>query len=217
MIEIFTVVKDAEDIVEYYINHYRTAFPGCIINIYDNNSKDKTVEICKAYSCNVFNFPKYTEFLLQDFKNGVWKKSSADWVIVCDIDELLQITLEDLQVLDPECNAISTIGYNMISSSPTIDWSSLTQGSYSKMYSKSVMFKPQSIKNINYCIGAHMCNPSPKFVYSKKIFNLLHYSKNYLCIENYIRSIKEKNPLLPINYQYLYKELVIKEGVKTVK
>jgi hypothetical protein len=105
----------------------------------------------------------------------------------------------------------------MISSSPTIDWSSLTQGSHCEMYSKSVMFKPQSIKDINYCVGAHMCNPSPKFVYSKKIFNLLHYSKNYLCIENFTRSIKEKNPILPINYQYLYKELVIKQGVKTVK
>ena len=47
MIEIFTVVKDAEDIIDFYIDHYRTAFPDCIINIYDNNSSDNTGKIWK--------------------------------------------------------------------------------------------------------------------------------------------------------------------------
>lgn len=217
MIEIFTVVKDAEDIIDFYIDHYRTAFSDCIINIYDNNSSDNTVKICKEKGCNMFVFPEYTEFKLQELKNNVWKKSKADWVIICDVDELLQITEEDLKQLPESCTAISTKGYNMISSGPTTDWQSLTKGTHSHMYSKSVMFKPQSIKEINYCIGAHMCRPTPNFNYSKEVFKLLHYSKNYMCIENFKQSILEKKPALDMNYQYIYKELVTKYGIETVK
>ena len=40
-------------------------------------------------------FPEYVR-KETDFKNNIWKNSNADWVIICDIDELLQIDEEEL-------------------------------------------------------------------------------------------------------------------------
>jgi len=184
-VEIFTAIKDEEHILPFFINHYRNAFPECIINIYDNNSTDKSVEICKANNCNVFDFPDFIPYLkediLTDLKNNVWKKSDADWIIVCDIDELLEITNHDVLHLQDNVNIITTQGYNMIDiTDNNLSIDNLKHGVPTITYSKSIMFKNKSIKEINYSLGSHTADPQPTPVYSNSVYKLLHYnSKNF--------------------------------------
>ena len=47
-ITIHTVAYNEEKIVKYFIEHYRNRFPNCIIKIWDNFSKDNTVDIAKS-------------------------------------------------------------------------------------------------------------------------------------------------------------------------
>lgn len=206
-IEIFTVIKNEENILPFFINHYRTAFPDCIINFYDNNSTDNSVEICKLQHCNVFDFPDFIPYvkeeILIDLKNNIWKNSSADWIIICDVDELLQINSEELKSLSDDVNVISTKGYNMIDiTSDNLPVDQLTHGNYAPPYNKNIMFKNKSVQEINYTLGAHQCNPLPNPVFSSKIFKLLHYNKYGFTLETFrkrfeiINQSKSKNELI---------------------
>ena len=126
-----------------------------------------------------------TEELLKDWKNNIWKNSDADWIIVCDIDELLETSMNDLLSLQESVNVIKTQGYNMID--VTLDdlpIEQLTYGAPSEGYSKSVMFKNKSITEINYLGGAHTAYPSPDPVYSDNIYKLLHYKKQNFSLKN---------------------------------
>lgn len=188
-VEIFTAIKNEEDILPFFINNYRKAFPNCIINIYDNNSTDKSVEICKANNCNVFDFPDFIphvkEELLTDLKNNIWKNSDADWIIVCDVDELLDMSMNDLLSLEESVNVIKIQGYNMIDvTEDDLPIEKLTYGSPSEGYSKLVMFKNKSINEINYSPGAHTANPLPDPIFSDNVFNLLHYKKQNFSLKN---------------------------------
>ena len=103
-VDIYTVLKNEEELLPFYLEHYKTRFPGCVIHIYDNNSTDQSVSICKAAGCIIYPFPDFipyvNEELLQEHKNTCWKNSKADWIIVCDTDELIQIDHRDLVKLD---------------------------------------------------------------------------------------------------------------------
>ena len=50
-VDIYTVLKNEEELLPFYLEHYKTRFPGCVIHIYDNNSTDQSVSICKAAGC----------------------------------------------------------------------------------------------------------------------------------------------------------------------
>mgnify|MGYP000341654859 CR=1 FL=1 len=191
-VEIFTAIKNEEDILPFFINHYINAFPECIINIYDNNSTDKSVEICKANNCNVFNFPDFIPYvkeeLLTDLKNNIWKNSNADWIIVCDVDELLDISMSDLLHLQENVSIIKTQGYNMIDvTEDDLPIEKLTYAAPSESYSKLVMFKNKIINEINYSLGAHTANPQPNPVYSNGIYKLLHYNSKNFTLKNLLK------------------------------
>ena len=195
-VEIFTVIKNEEHILPFFINHYRNAFSECIINIYDNNSTDKSIEICKANNCNVFDFPDFIPYLkedvLTDLKNNVWKNSNADWIIVCDVDELLQITENNIQVLPVDVNIISTKGYNMIDlNNENLSLEKLVYGVYAPPYCKKIMFKNKYISDMNYEIGAHKCNPVPMPVYSEHVYTLLHYNKHNFTLETFYKNFED--------------------------
>lgn len=188
-VEIFTVVKDAMYILPYYIEHYRSAFPGCKINMYDNGSTDGTIEYCLEHGCTVTPFLEYRVYMnepvLQKLKNNVWKTSDADWFIVCDIDELIQITQEDVLKLDPKINIIQFKGYNMVDKDGLKDPTKFCYGFPTKPYDKCCMFT-RGVGEINYLPGAHECKPK-KPVYSKYQFNLLHYNKSWFSLEEFTK------------------------------
>ena len=203
-VEIYSIMKNEERILPLYLEHYKTAFPGCVINVYDNGSTDKSVELCREAGCNIHKFPKYEEILLQEFKNTVWKSSKADWIIVCDADELLQVNEADLDQLG-DVDVIWFKGYNMLDVEFNSDPRSFHTGSECPIYDKQAMFR-RSVKNMNYSIGAHLANPVPAPRYSKHKFFLLHYNKSWFTMENFVKAFsKSPKKIIEESYKQLTK------------
>ena len=208
-VEIFTVVKDGEYILPLYLEHYQNAFPGCVINIYDNNSSDNSVKLCRNAGCVIRNFPDYSFDIEQAHKNSVWKNSTADWVIVCDQDELVQISASDLLQLKSSINVIQFRGYNMLSTGKQKDPKLFDHGFPSQMYDKCLMFKP-TITEIGYTLGSHFIAPKPKPTYSQFQFNLYHYNKSWFTLAEFI---KRHSPARKEDLITVYK-IALKDKIK---
>jgi hypothetical protein len=120
-------------------------------------------------------------------KNSAWKSSrgKADFVIVCDMDELLynpdpatwlrMLKKCSYTVVRPE-------GYQMVSEKlPPFNDEPITTVirtgvMASDKYSKTVLFDPGKITEINFAMGCHTSEPSGNVkIFSSEDTKLLHY------------------------------------------
>jgi len=111
-------------------------------------------------------------------KNNCWKKSKADWVIVCDADEILiapsRLTLE-INANDG-FTIYKTIGFDVVSfEMPIRSYSEIRNGYRNENYSKSVIFNPREIKEINFKYGCHVSKPVGNVSYHPQPLILMHY------------------------------------------
>jgi len=177
-IEIHTVVKNGGEYVPLFLQHYQQAFPECSIFIYDNGSTDDTKKLCMKAGCTIKPFQHYSEAILQQHKNTVWQTSKADWVIICDIDELVQVNQADIDALPEDVNILTFEGWQIFSrTGKKAPLGDLTYGVRAIEFDKYAMFKP-GYKRVVYNIGAHTATTNGKK--SKQIFKLLHYNTKYL-------------------------------------
>ncbi len=101
-----------------------------------------------------------TEGVLDDrayleVKNHEWKEHrDADYVIVCDADEILY----NIPFGIPS-DIYRAVGYNMYSESIPMDWNEIQVGYTESAYSKVIMFNPKIVKEINYGYGCHGAKP----------------------------------------------------------
>jgi hypothetical protein len=162
-IEVFAICYNEEALLPYFLRHY-SSFADKIV-IYDNYSTDRSVEICRENPIvEVIKYgsgDKIRDDIYLQIKNNCWKGSSAKWVIICDIDELvyhpnIREVLEKCEhsIIEPEL-------YNMYSDKfPT------TRG---QIYQEVVMgiqgggkknlFQVKKVYEINYDPGCHVANP----------------------------------------------------------
>jgi len=162
------------------IDHYRARFPGCRIVVYDNMSTDETVKITRANGCEVVPFDTDNQFQDRrhmDIKNNCWKNASTNWVLTCDLDELLDINERELKMEDKLGTSIITPeGYDMVDMEDGSSIAELKYGARQEGYDKYCLFNKRFIREMNYGIGAHECNPEGIIKYSKKAYKLYHYS-----------------------------------------
>lgn len=164
-IDVFALCFNEEHILPSFIAHYKSM--GAHITVYDNNSTDKSVEILTQNGCIVIPYESNGQIrddIYVNIKNNCWKKSRADWVIVCDIDEFIKVDFDINKY-----TIINTCGYDMIGPPGS------NLGVANPWYSKHIMFRPKFIKEINYKIGGHRCSPIGKVAGSVEIAPLLHY------------------------------------------
>lgn len=184
MITVYTVTYNEELMIQFMIDHYRTRFPSCRIVIYDSISADNTVKIAYANSCEVRTFDHYGRFEESrhvNIKNNCWKDSLTDWVLMCDLDELLDINLEQLKMEeDLGTSMVRSEAYDMVDMEDKLDIAGIKYGARADPQDKSYLFNKKYIKEINYASGCHSCNPEGKIVHSKKAYKLYHY-----CFINY--------------------------------
>ena len=183
MITIYTLTYNEELMIEFFINHYRNRFPNCNIVIYDNESTDNTVDIAKKYGCEIITYSTDNTLSDQkylDIKNNCWKESKTDWNIICDCDELIEVTYEDL--LNEEklgTNFFKFEGYSMMNNTDNINIPEMKYGFRDPGYGKDYLFDKKYINEINYAPGCHTSNPTltnqNKLKYSDKIYRALHY------------------------------------------
>jgi len=160
------------------------------IFVYDNMSTDGSDEIYKKYD-NVtvvkWETPdkKYNDVSLAEMKSNVYKisrKFKADWVVMCDCDELLyhENLLDKLKEYKEQGITMPKIdGHDMFSEEfPEYDGGLLTDkvkiGSetYAPMC-KNIIFNP--MLDIKYAPGAHASAANGSVVSKEAELKLLHY------------------------------------------
>lgn len=179
MITIYTLAFNEDVFLQYMIDHYKNKFPNCKMVLYDNQSNDKTKEIAINNGCEVIYFDTNNEIDDQKFiqmKNNCWKSATTDWVLVCDVDELLNINAEELQKEnDNGTTIIRAEGWNMVNMQDNYDFANIKHGTRVPQYDKAYLFKRSEISDINYSIGGHTYNPNGRIKLSDNAYKLYHY------------------------------------------
>jgi hypothetical protein len=230
-VNIYLLCYNEELIIQHTINHYRKIFPDCNITIYDNMSSDSSELIAKKNNCNVIKFntkDEDNELIKRKLINTCWKNIKKGWIIVADMDEWLDITMNDLiEELNKGTCILSIKGCDMIGESNSIllddiDLNSINKYIDNSNMSKKICFLREKIINMNYNAGHHKCNPesNKQIIYSQKIYNLKHM--NFLglpYITNKIINRYKRNQLMQkikLNIHYTDDVNKITEQYKTL-
>lgn len=178
MITIYTTAYNEEIFLQFMIDHYRQRFPSCHIVVYDNYSTDNTESIAIHNNCEVIKHDtneQVNDQLLTNLKNNCWKNAKTEWVLVCDVDELLNINESQLKLEDEAgTTIIAPTGYNMVNMQDNFDFVNIKYGCRHSGFDKKCLFKRTAVQEINYLPGAHLCNPVGNIKYSGS-YDLYHY------------------------------------------
>ena len=215
-IDIFLLCYNEELLLPHTLNFYKTNFPNATIHIVDNYSTDSSCDIAEKNDCKIIKYDsngQQDERILIGVRSHIWKKHVTEgWVIMCDMDEWLNITEADLENEENMGKTIiTTNGVNMVGESNTIDFSDINlfeikKGVYDERYSKKICFKYPDV-NMEYWWGAHTATAYGNVLYSDKTYLLKHY--NYLgeqyLIEKYCKRYErnQKSRELGMNGHYL--------------
>ncbi len=187
-----------ELLLPFTLKHYRNRFPSAHFVLVDNNSTDRSHEIAKENNMEIRYFDsenKQCEELMMHIRNTIWNDIQDGWVIMCDMDEWLEINEE--QLLQEELKGttiITTEGFEIIGDSTIQDLSDinifeLNKGVRSEDISKRILFKVPDVK-INFWWGAHKCFPQGNVKYSESKYILKHM--NILGQEYLIKKYKNR-------------------------
>ena len=177
-IHLYSLCWNEEVMLPYTLRHYSQFCSRMVF--FDNGSTDKSIEIINSFP-NTEIIPFESDGTFRDdihmtIKNHCWKSScgEADFVIVCDCDELLYH--EDLipyleRKKKDGYTVLSSIWCTMVSEEvPQSDGFITNHIQYGKAYyprygqdypyQKTSIFSPDDIAEMNYTAGAHSCNPS---------------------------------------------------------
>ena len=203
-IHVYSVCYNEEIMLPYFLKHYSKFVDK--ITIYDNFSTDNSVEIIKKYSgVEIIPFNTNNECAeeeLTNLRNNCWKGSTCDWVIVCDIDEIIYhpYLLDKLyEISDNGYSIIKTVGCQMISETlPSTHYqiyNELKMGFYDIMYSKPCILNPNKVTELNLTYGSHfLVEPKGEInIFYSSDIKLLHYkhiSREYETNKNSENSIR---------------------------
>lgn len=178
-ITLFTMAFNEHLLLQFMIDHYRTRFPNIHFVVFDNESTDDTKEIALKNGCEVRNYSTggtIDDFKLRDLKNSCWRMADTDWVLVCDVDELLDINEKELELEEQNGSTIiKSEGYNMINMKNDFDLDGIVDGERFDAYDKAYLFNKKFITSINYECGAHRCRPEGLVKMSEKAYLAYHY------------------------------------------
>lgn len=210
------------EILEFSYNFYKSRFPGAKFILHDNQSTDGSKELALklGYEVKTFNTNNQMDEMTQtNLRNSCWKNDDADWIIVCDTDELIDINEQDLINEEISNNTIiRTEGYNMINLKNNKGLNDMEYGFSDSEYGKCLIFKKSHISEMEWAVGSHSCKPKGSLIsYTQKKYNLLHYkfiSEDYVInrYKNLFERQSEKN--IKNNWCYHYK--VKEDGIRNL-
>jgi glycosyltransferase involved in cell wall biosynthesis len=197
-ITIFLLCYNEELLLPLALKHYRDRFPTAKFVLVDNYSTDNSHNIAKENDMEIKQFESsncQNEETMMHIRNNIWRDVTSGWVIMCDMDEWLEITEKDLiNEEEKGTTIITTNGFNIVGNSKTIDLSdidifSLNEGVYNDNFSKRILFKVPDVE-INFWWGAHTCRPLGNVIYSENIYILKHM--NYLGAEYLVEKHRKR-------------------------
>lgn len=164
-INLYTFLYNEEHILPYFLKHY-SKYVNKIV-VYNNQSTDNSVKILNDWKeCEIeiieYNTDNhYDEQTLIDLKNNCWKGDDSDYVIVCDVDELLyHPNLDEFIKKQPYVDYFTPTGYHMMGEEIPTDYTKqiyeiIKNGTPDNQYNKNVLFKRENVTDTNYSPGAH--------------------------------------------------------------
>lgn len=230
VIHYYSICWNEEKILPFVLDYYTSICEKIVIM--DNESDDNSTSIIKSYAhTEVRSYSSNGEIrddIYLEIKNNIWKESigKADWVIVCDTDEILYHPnlvgkLDELK--EKGISIIKPHGFDMYAESfPEKSLLEISNGiKDNRFLGKCIIFNPNLIKEINYSIGSHRCYPTGKLKYYKKEdIKLLHYK--YIGVEYFInRNEKHQSRLSNYNKEnnfgihYMLEKEVVKKNFYT--
>ncbi len=190
IVHLYALCWNEEKFLPFFLDYY-SSFVNKIV-IYDNYSDDNSEKIIRQFkNTEIIKYDSKGEIddlLYLEIKNNAWKKSrgKADFVIVCDLDEILyaeEIETEISKLIENKYTIIKPFGYSMFNEvlpefikGIKITDIIKTGVPDDRWYSKSILFNPNKILEVNYFKGCHNCRPKGKVkFYKSENFKLLHY------------------------------------------
>ncbi|MEI6406279.1 MAG: glycosyltransferase family 2 protein [Actinomycetes bacterium] len=158
-VDIYVPCFNEERIIPYLHKWYAHRLPGASFHIFDNESSDNTVAAALDLGCTVTTFStsgQYDEGSLRDLRNSAWKTSTAEYVIVCDADEFLEV--DEVLLGNQKPVLVKGIGYNMFGDG-TQSLDQIDRGLRNTWYDKWLCFRPDSIIDMRLSEGSHTAQP----------------------------------------------------------
>ena len=187
-ITLYTFLYNEQEILPYFLKHY-SQFVNKIV-VYNNMSTDNSIQIlndwkeCEIEIRDYDTNNQYDEASLMNFRSNCWKECNSDYVIVCDMDELLyHPDLIGFIKKQSYVDYFTPTGYNMVGEEVPTDYTKqiydiIKVGTKHIGYSKCVLFKRKNVNETNYSAGAHLSS----FQGTERLINcttdelkLLHY------------------------------------------
>ncbi len=231
IIHLYTLCWNEEKLLPFFIDHYYDFTQK--ITVYDNYSTDKSEQILDQYEkVDVVKYDsngELNDILYLEIKNNAWKRSrgKADFVIVCDVDEFLYSNnlFETFRYLKKNnFTIIKPNGFQMVSDTfpehkrgRKLTDIVKTGFSDNKWLSKSILFDPNRILEINYLPGAHECNPKGYVkMFISDDLKMLHYKD--LSLEYLLNRKKEyAKRLSKINIEKGWATYYLDDEMKTIE
>ena len=208
-IDLHILCYNEADIIRLVLRHYKKFCRN--MYVYDNYSTDNSREIAEQEGAivSLFGDKWFDDENNRQQKNKCWVGSDADYVICCDMDEVLfshkwlnaygklpdQEGFKFKAISDYEKASIfNTIGWQVMSDEmPKDDLLEVTNGFRFDNYSKNIIFSPKQITEINFNPGSHRIDPKGIVTYSDFTFHVLHY-KHIGGVQRTIDRYKEYQP-----------------------
>jgi hypothetical protein len=187
-VHLYALCWNDEMMLPHFFRHYDLVVDKYFI--FDSGSTDKSLDIIKANKKAVVeNFKIESDSFVLDalqFYNHAWKKSrgKADWIILCNIDELFyhpdslktylkRCQLEKATIIVPE-------GYEMTADKFPVNinvpiYEMINTGFRDTKMDKPQVFDPNKISEINFKVGRHTAIPEGYVQYATEKWMLLHY------------------------------------------
>ena len=174
--------------------------------VYDNGSDDGSVEYLKQFdwiTVDSFATEGMNDTVHMNMKNNVWKASRgrADYVYVCDMDEMLYAQDIECQLKYMKDNGYTMARlkwYDFISESmPVYEEGKLLHETckraiYNVQGKPGMLFDPNKIEETNFAPGSHSCVPVGDVKWYDGDIYVLHLN-HHLGLEHYLARYKAMN------------------------
>ena len=159
-VEVYTFTYNDSVHIDHLVRWYSARFRNLKITVFDNESTDDTVARAESLGCTIVSRGGLEAVGIEKFielKHRCLEISQSEYTLICDIDELLDVSDKDLLEYQP--TIVQGIGYNMVGDGET-DYEDIRKGVRDLFYDKCLLFKREKVLEINYSPGAHGCNPT---------------------------------------------------------
>lgn len=158
-VEVHTFTYNDSDHINHFVKWYSARFQNLKIVVHDNQSTDDTVAMAQSLGCTIIDRGGLEAYGIEKFialKHSCLQNSESEYTLICDIDELLDVS--DFDLLKYQPTIVQGIGYHMVGDEKTA-YENIYKGVRDSNYDKCLLFKREKVLEINYSPGAHSCNP----------------------------------------------------------